>query len=120
MTKSSDLSRLMAELRAITVAHAQPRRIIELVRPLMAGLAPTRRGLITAAGFIKAGDTRCMKSGIMAWRFSRSRGPGRRDTSSHPDDSGYGRNPNHTGARDLMWIAAWRFRLLRARSWLDE
>jgi len=88
MTKSSDLSRLMAELRAITVAHAQPRRIIELVRPLMAGLAPTRRGLITAAGFIKAGDTRYMKSAIMAWRFSRSRSPGRRDTSSHPDDSG--------------------------------
>jgi predicted metal-dependent enzyme (double-stranded beta helix superfamily) len=40
MTKPSDLSRLVAELRAITAEHAQPRRIIELVRPLMAGLAP--------------------------------------------------------------------------------
>jgi len=66
MTKPSDLSRLVAELRAITAEHAQPRRIIELVRPLMAGLAPTRRGLIPAAGFTKAGDTCCMKSRIMA------------------------------------------------------
>ena len=40
MTKASDLARLEAELRAITAEHAQPRRIIELVRPLMAGLAP--------------------------------------------------------------------------------
>jgi len=75
MTKPSDRSRLVAELRAITAEHAQPRRIIELVRPLMAGLAPTQRGLITATGFTKAGDTCCMKSRIMAWPFSRSRGP---------------------------------------------
>jgi len=40
MTKPSDLSRLVAELRAITAEHAQPRRIIELMRPLMAGLVP--------------------------------------------------------------------------------
>jgi len=45
MTKPSDLSRLVAELRAITAEHDEPRRIIELVRPLMAGLvSDTVRG----------------------------------------------------------------------------
>src|SRR5215470_289546 len=40
MTMPPDLSRPVAELRAITADHAQPRRIIALVRPLTAGLAP--------------------------------------------------------------------------------
>jgi hypothetical protein len=120
MTKPSDLSRLVAELRAITAEHAQPRRIIELVRPLMAGLAPDparadHRGRFhqgeTNTFWTRTDDGNRPGHATLRKDAERSFGPGDvvtllpdaihsvvNTTSASPlTIEVYGRNPDHTG-----------------------